>query len=239
MGPLFRSTFGQTYRHFLRAASTQDEFTDEDREGTIVVCEEQWAGRGRRGKKWVAPPGRALLMSILLQPTAPRPASQIALVAGVLVAALVQRELGTPTGIKWPNDVLVGRAKVAGILAEQRGDAVALGIGVNVNQTIEELPDDTQLKATSLRVADGRVRDRAELLAHIAAGLEASYRTWQAHGLDAIAGELAEKDVLRGQKVSVESLQGVAAGIRADGALLLDTEHGRRAVVAGNIEVQW
>ena len=239
MRPLFRSSFGQTYRHLTRAASTQDEFLEADPEGSIVACEEQWAGRGRRGQAWLAPRGSALLASILLRPGSRQPAAQISLVAGVLVAALVQRELGQATGIKWPNDVLVGRAKVAGVLAEQRGGAIALGIGLNVNQTDDELPTDTPLRATSLRVADGRIRDRAPLLAAIAEGLETTYRAWQRSGLEAIAGELAERDVLRGQRVKVDSLDGVAAGIGEDGALLLHTDAGQRSVVAGNIEVSW
>jgi len=239
MTPLFKSSFGQTYRYLSRTASTQDELTDDDAEGTVVVCEEQWAGRGRRGHEWAAPAGRALLASILLRPGRDRPAAQISLVAGVVTAAVIERELGRPAGIKWPNDVLVGRAKVAGILAEQRDELLVLGIGVNVNQTKSELPARSQIEASSLRVIDGRVRDRAAFLARLVEGIEAGYRAWQASGLAAIADELRERDALRGHRVRVDSIQGVATGIDADGALLLRTVEGERSVLAGSVEVEW
>ena len=236
---MFRSTFGQTYRHLSVAESTQDELREDDPEGTIVVAEAQSAGRGRQGRAWVAPAGRALLMSVLLRPPVDRPPAELSLVAGVVVAATIERETGLPTGVKWPNDVLIGRAKTAGILAEKRGEILALGIGINVNQTREELPADTRLEATSLRAAGGREHDRAFLLARIAEGLETAYRSWLAAGLGSIAADLADRDVLRGRSVRVGEVEGTAAGIGPDGALLLDTAAGRRGLVAGEVKVTW
>ena len=239
VGPLFRSSFGQTYRHVQRVDSTQDQLREDDHEGTIVACEEQLAGRGRRGQAWLAPAGRALLFSILLRPTGSPPPPQLSLVAGLAVAAAIERELAMPVGLKWPNDVLVSGAKVAGILAERRDDALVLGIGVNVNQTESELPRDTPVQARSLLTIDGRERDRAALLVDIAERLESSYGTWRTSGLDPMAADLEARDILRGRRVRVDSVRGVGAGIGGDGTLLLDTEEGRQAVVGGAVEVEW
>ncbi len=237
---LLRSSLGQTYRYLPRTTSTQDELRHDDPEGTIVAADEQTAGRGRRGQAWHAPSGHALLMSVLLRPGSSRPIAQISLVTGVVVAAVVGNELGVAAGIKWPNDVLVGRAKVAGILAEQRGEVVAVGIGVNVNQTAAELPATTPIPATSMRIVDGQVRDRAALLARVASGLETSYRAWQAEGLATMAAELESRDVLRGQRIRVDAVEGIAAGIGPDGALLVEQHDGARVpVVAGSVEVSW
>lgn len=237
--PLFRSSFGHVYRFAGEVPSTQDELREDDPEGAIVVADAQSAGRGRRGHGWVAPRGTALLMSVRLRPEGDRPVAQISLVAGVAVAALIERETGRAAGIKWPNDVLIGRAKIAGILAEQRDGAVALGVGVNVNQTVDELPGGTRTQPTSLRALDGRVRDRAPLLASLAEELESRYRHWQASGLAAIADELAARDVLRGRPTRVGSLHGVADGIAASGALVLELDGTRHEVMAGDVEVEW
>ncbi len=237
--PMFRSRFGHIYRHSVHCRSTQDEFLADDPEGTIAVCEAQTAGRGRRGNAWGAPDGRALLVSVLLKPDGRRASSQIALVAGVVVAALVEREIRAPAGIKWPNDVLVERAKIAGILAEQRDEAVVLGIGINVNQSAPELPDGASLASTSLHVASGRTFDRAELLCALAHDLELAYEAWQDDGLLAVSPELAARDALLGEQLRVGDVAGVGAGIAEDGSLRIDTPTGRVSVVAGEVAVAW
>ena len=109
-------------------------------EGAIVVADHQSAGRGRLGRTWDAPAGKALLVSVLLRPPIERNAPEISLVAGVAVADALERALGLSVQLKWPNDVMLRRRKVAGCLAEARDGTVVLGIGVNVNQTREELP---------------------------------------------------------------------------------------------------
>lgn len=239
MAPMFRSAFGRPYRHSTSCGSTQDQLLDSDPEGTVAVCEEQTAGRGRRGRLWAAPSGRALLASIVLKPPNERPAAQLTLLSGVVVAALIERELCVPVGIKWPNDVLVGNAKVAGILAEQRGAAVMLGIGINVNQTADELPGDARLPPTSLRVLAGRPFSRSELLAALVEELETTYRGWAERGLSVVSDELAHRDVLRGERLEVGAAAGVGAGIGSDGALLIETTSGLEAVVAGEVNVTW
>lgn len=239
LAPMFRSTFGKTYRHSMACESTQDQLLDTDPEGTIAVCEEQTSGRGRRGQLWEAPAGRALLASIILRPDPGRQPAQLTLVAGVVVAALIEREIRVSVRIKWPNDILIGQAKVAGILAEQRRDAVVLGIGINVNQSADELPAGARLQPTSLRVAGGRGVDRAKLLVELVHDLEIAYRAWSTDGLSTVADELSERDVLRGRPLRIGDVHGVGAGMDSGGALLVNTPDGRQSVVAGEVTVIW
>jgi BirA family transcriptional regulator, biotin operon repressor / biotin---[acetyl-CoA-carboxylase] ligase len=122
-------------------------------EGLVLVAEAQTSGRGRMGRRWISPPRRALTFSVLLRPAVPAGLlSWAPLLAGVAVASALQRTAGVDARLKWPNDVLVDGAKIAGILAERWGDAVVIGTGINVLQQRGELPVPT---ATSLLVAQG------------------------------------------------------------------------------------
>ena len=122
-------------------------------EGLVLVAEAQTSGRGRMGRRWVSPPRRSLTFSVLLRPAVPPGLLGWApLLAGVAVASALERTAGVDARLKWPNDVLVDGAKIAGILAERWGDAVVIGTGINVLQRRGELPVPT---ATSLLVAQG------------------------------------------------------------------------------------
>ena len=126
-------------------------------EGMVLAAEEQSAGRGRMGRAWVSPPRAALTFSLLVRPAAVPPARRgwLPLLAGVAVATAVTAVTGVQTRLKWPNDVLTGHAKLAGILAEAAGDAVVVGVGLNVSTESGELPPPGPgaLPATSLRIA--------------------------------------------------------------------------------------
>ena len=126
-------------------------------EGMVLAAEEQSAGRGRMGRAWVSPPQAALTFSLLVRPAAVPPARRgwLPLLAGVAVATAVTAVTGVQTRLKWPNDVLTGPAKLAGILAEAAGDAVVVGVGLNVSTEPGELPPPGPgaLPATSLRIA--------------------------------------------------------------------------------------
>src|SRR4051794_14396436 len=155
---------------------------DEDSaEGAVAVAEEQTEGRGRLGRRWEATPGSSVLVSILLLPPVEPPRlPELSLIAGGAVAQAIAEVTGIEPAIKFPNDVLIGGRKVAGILAEAADGRVVLGVGVNANQTEEELPTGTQLPPTSLRVELGEPVDRSRLLAAILSQLERAYDTWNA-----------------------------------------------------------
>jgi BirA family biotin operon repressor/biotin-[acetyl-CoA-carboxylase] ligase len=196
-------------------------------EGAIVVADHQSAGRGRLGRTWEAPPGKALLVSVLLRPPVERNAPEISLVAGVAVADALERMLGLSVQLKWPNDVMLRRRKVAGCLAEARDGTVVLGIGVNVNQTRDELPPN----AGSVLTLTGRELDREDLLATLLDDLRARYADWREGGLDAVYEGLGSRDFLRGRQVSVNGTSGVATMIDRQGRLEIAVGHGELVTV--------
>jgi BirA family transcriptional regulator, biotin operon repressor / biotin---[acetyl-CoA-carboxylase] ligase len=218
-------------------------------EGAVLVAEQQSAGRGRLGRAWTAPPRAALTFSVLLRPdSVPRARlGWLPLLAGVAVAAAVRDLAAVDTQLKWPNDVLVGPAKLAGILAEAGGDAVVIGIGVNVSTGSAQLPPPGPgaLPATSLRLLGAPDVDRLRLLAGILAGLETRYRTWSHVSGDAeragLRAEYTRWCATLGRRVRVDlpggrALDGLAAGVDPDGRLLVSVPSGPDLpVAAGDI----
>jgi BirA family biotin operon repressor/biotin-[acetyl-CoA-carboxylase] ligase len=179
--PLLRGRFGHVYRYADVTASTQRMLAEDEAEGSIAVAEEQTEGRGRLGRTWEAPAGTSVLVSVLLLPAvAPPRLPELSLVAGGAVAEAIVEVTGIEPAIKFPNDVLIGGRKVAGVLAESSEGRVVLGIGVNANQTLEQLPADVQTKPTSLRVELGEPVSRVQLLAAILLRLERAYDAWVA-----------------------------------------------------------
>jgi BirA family transcriptional regulator, biotin operon repressor / biotin---[acetyl-CoA-carboxylase] ligase len=177
--PLLGGRFGQVYRYAFLCPSTQRLLANDDKEGAIAVAEEQSEGRGRLGRSWHAPARTGVLVSVLLRPEVdPARLPELSLVAGGAVAEAIAEVTGIEPAIKFPNDVLVGGRKVAGILAESSEGRVVLGIGVNANQTESQLPRNTDTEPTSLRVETGATVDRAQLLAAILTRLERAYDTW-------------------------------------------------------------
>jgi BirA family biotin operon repressor/biotin-[acetyl-CoA-carboxylase] ligase len=160
--------------------STQRLLDADAAEGTTAATDLQTHGRGRLGRIWEAPKGAGLLFSVLLRPQPPMAIwPELSLVAGEAVAAALRAQTGVATELSHPNDVLVERRKLAGVLPEATVGRVVLGIGVNVNQTTEELPAETPKPPTSLRVETGREWLRAPLLAAILLELEGRYDDWQ------------------------------------------------------------
>jgi len=222
-------------------------------EGVVLAAEEQTAGRGRMGRTWTSPPRAALTFSLLLNPAVP-PARRgwLPLLTGVTVAAAVTEVTGIRTGLKWPNDVLAGNVlagegKLAGILAEAAGDAVVVGIGLNVSTEPAELPRPLPgaLPATSLRAAGAQAPDREELLLAILAGFERWYRPWRQASGDPDRSGLREEYVrwsatigrtVRAELPGGQALSGSAAGVDPDGRLLVRVSSGAEvAVAAGDV----
>lgn len=178
--PLLQGRLGHPYRFVAECASTQRLIGQEEPEGTTVATDLQTHGRGRLGRTWEAPPGRGLLFSVLLHPAPPTAIwPELSLVAGDAVATALREQTGVAAALSHPNDVLIGGRKVAGILPEAAAGRVVLGIGVNVNQTADELPAETPKPPSSLRLATGREWPRAPLLAAILLELERRYDNWQ------------------------------------------------------------
>ena len=164
--PLLRGSFGTPYLYAQETTSTQDTLAGSDHpHGSVAVAEHQTAGRGRSGRSWEDAPSAALLFSLLLRLPVEAPPPQLSLVAGLAVATAIENETGLRSAVKWPNDVLVDGRKVAGILLEASSPLVVCGIGINVNQDTGNLPRETRLPATSLRVAADRTFDRGVVLA--------------------------------------------------------------------------
>lgn len=176
VAPLLRGRFGrERYVYAEVTESTQRLLGADDPEGAVAVAEEQTEGRGRLGRVWVAPWRSSVMFSVVLRPRLPvEQWPGLTLVAGEAVADAV-RAAGVEPALKHPNDVLVEGRKLAGILAEARDGLVVLGVGVNVAQNEDELPDG----ATSL-VLEGADVSRPELLVEILVRLEIAYDAWNA-----------------------------------------------------------
>jgi BirA family biotin operon repressor/biotin-[acetyl-CoA-carboxylase] ligase len=198
-----------------------------------VTADEQTAGRGRQGRSWVAPPGRALLMSVVLRDLN----AAMALLPLAAAVAVAEAFPAVDIAIKWPNDVWVDRRKVAGILVEGRpqdGWAV-LGIGLNVGTTRDELPAELRDTATSLAMAGAAVRSPAEALALLLPALD----EWVAADARAVLAAWRGRDALAGERIAWDGGEGVARGVDDEGSLLVDLDDGgRTALRAGEVHLR-
>jgi BirA family transcriptional regulator, biotin operon repressor / biotin---[acetyl-CoA-carboxylase] ligase len=177
--PLLRGRLGKPYRYVETCPSTQRLLEAEDPEGATVAADHQTRGRGRLGRVWEDVAGRSILMSVLLRPAAPLAEwPRLSVVAGEAVAAAIRSETGLDASLRHPNDVVVAGRKLVGVLPEARDGHVVLGVGVNVNETIDDLPTETVKPATSVRIEAGREIGRAPLLAAILYELERAYDAW-------------------------------------------------------------
>ena len=177
--PLLRGRFGREYRYVQRCASTQRLVDAADAEGTVAVAEEQTKGRGRLGRRWLAPAGTSILCSILLRPSVPAERlPELTLVAARACAEAIGARTGLQSSVKEPNDVLIAGRKVAGILGEVREGYVVLGIGINVNVSAADLPSRPEIPATSLLEETGSRVERAPLLAELLERLQLHYDAW-------------------------------------------------------------
>ena len=214
-------------------------------EGTIVLSESQRAGRGRQDVPWFSPPGVNLYMSVLLRPDLV--IADVPIFSFLASLALTDAiwALGIPAGVKWPNDVVIGRRKVAGArldvgLAGDRVSYVVLGVGINVNILHQQL--ETGLgaiaasEATSLREAHGRPIDRNAFAASVLNHLEKWLGLYHSAGPVAIVGAWRQRDILAGHRVTVDtgdaSFTGRVVGIDPHGFLVVDDDGGRPRTVA-------
>jgi len=240
---------GQRLVHYFRTGSTNDDaFKLAHRgapHGTVVVAEEQTAGRGRFGRQWISEKSVGIYSSTLLRPPlSPAAAPILTLAAGVAVCRALRSVTGLSPDIRWPNDVLLNGKKVSGILTEMQAEldrmhAVVLGIGINVNQ--REMPPEIRAIATSLRIETGVVHSRPQVLVAMLKELESAYKMLLAEGNAAVVRAFtAASSYARGKKIRVvsntEEYQATTAGVEASGALRVAREDGREELlVAGEI----
>ena len=215
--------------------------------GTIVVTDHQTNGRGRRGRSWESPAGEAIAMTFLLRPKIdPNNASMLTLIAAMAVARGIEDETGLKAGIKWPNDVIINRKKVSGILTEMSAQAdyvnhIVVGIGINVH--IDEFPEELKNIATSILLELGIKINRAALIERICEYFEAYFEVFlQTEDLSAISKQYDAYMVNRNQPVKVldpkDTYEGTARGITTRGELLVDTWESRRLVSSGEVSVR-
>lgn len=215
-------------------------------EGTLVIADEQTAGKGRLGRKWLAPPGTSLLLSLLFRPDlAPNQAARLTMICSLAIADGIEELTGLSVGLKWPNDVFIRGKKAGGLLTEsattgERLDYVVVGMGLNVNLDVSTLSE-LRGMATSLSQELGREVSRLELLWRILEGIEARYKSLRRG--ESPHEEWAARLVTLAREVQVTTPQGVLAGwaegVDADGALILRTSDGqRRRILAGDVTLR-
>ena len=216
--------------------------------GDVFVADMQTAGRGRLDHRWLSAPGENLMMSAVVDvaDVPPQEAATLPIVAGLAVAQAVGGVFAAhgdalraaDLKIKWPNDVLIDRRKICGILCERNGDNVIVGIGVNVNQTA--FPPEISDRATSVRIELGALHDVANVRDEVLRRLHECIERWRKDGFAALLPELSAFDCLKGRRVAVRRTDddsapadGICGGIRSDGMLDVAGE----AISAGEAHV--
>jgi BirA family biotin operon repressor/biotin-[acetyl-CoA-carboxylase] ligase len=228
-------SFGTPHRHYAQTDSTNTRARELAAagapHGTVVTADEQTEGRGRQGRSWTAPPGKALLYSAVLRPLDDRHMALPLAVPLAVCEAAEELEPGTRCGVKWPNDVLVDGRKLAGVLIEARpqdGWAV-VGVGLNLAIAPEEFPPELRETATSLTAVAAAAATSAlnRRLAH-----------WVGADRESVLAAWRERDALRGREVAWDGGSGVADGIDDRGYLVVVTTAGDRvAVGAGEVHL--
>jgi BirA family biotin operon repressor/biotin-[acetyl-CoA-carboxylase] ligase len=240
---------GQTLHAFEELPSTNDrarELAEEGAEhGEVVIAEAQTAGRGRRGRTWISVPRRNVYLSVILRPELPPARAPELTLVGAIAVCDALRDAGVDAGIKWPNDVLAGGRKIAGILTElaaepDRVQWVVVGIGVNVNARAEDFPEELRGEATSVLLERGEPAPRALFAAALLSRLEALVDQHAEEGFAPIRAAWKERSVTLGREVLVRAdgrdVTGVAEDVDEAGALLVRTPAGAlERILAGDV----
>jgi BirA family biotin operon repressor/biotin-[acetyl-CoA-carboxylase] ligase len=250
--PLLRTKWmGKTIHYFQTLDSTNSKAyqlaLNGAEEGEVVVSESQEKGRGRLGRQWFSPPYLNLYLSVILRPKiSPHQASLNTLMAAVATADAIKKFSGLRPLIKWPNDILLRDRKVAGLLNEIHSETdrihfVILGIGVNLNMDEKMFSKEIRTVATSLKIEMGQTVSRKAFLQFFLQELERWYSIFLEKGSAIILKAWRDRAHIKGRQVKVTSfgktVAGIAIDVDSDGALILETEDGKRKrVVAGDIE---
>ncbi len=215
-------------------------------EGLVVLAEEQTAGRGRMGRRWESPAGVNVYGSILLKPQIPPyQAPQLTFLSAVATAEVLTDLYAINARVKWPNDILVGGRKIAGLLNELSAEteqihSLVLGIGINVNMLAEQFPDDLRYPATSVRIETGRSQPRVALVRQLLQRIDFLYAEFLEQGFAPLRRRWEALFDLLDRQVEVDlgnrKISGVIGGLEADGALRLFLPDGQvERIVAGDV----
>jgi BirA family biotin operon repressor/biotin-[acetyl-CoA-carboxylase] ligase len=247
-------TFGRVIRFYREVESTNDVAFDLAKEGaaegTVVIADTQTKGRGRLQRKWISPPGFNLYMSIIFRPSiSSKDATILTLVSSIALFETVNSH-GIKSQIKWPNDLLINRRKVAGVLTEMEPDGervefVLVGLGVNLNMTREvmnNLMGEVSEIATSVREELGREVDRSEFAANLINLLEKWYDEFNSKGKSNIIGEWKKRwgDLNKRVRVRIDGnvIEGIAYDLDQNGFLLIKKDNGEiERIIAGDVTV--
>jgi BirA family biotin operon repressor/biotin-[acetyl-CoA-carboxylase] ligase len=216
-------------------------------EGALVIAEQQTEGRGRFGRAWHSPPGTGIYLSVILRPNfSPDMAPGVSIMTAIALADTLSKYCPEEVQIKWPNDVLIGGKKTAGILTELNADPgkinhIVIGVGINVNQGVGAFPEEIRHLATSVRRAVKRKVNRVELLKDFLRRLEREYFLYQKRGLSDSINKVRKYSLLIGKQVSIlvgsTRTTGRAIDIEPDGSLLLDIDGKQKRVTAGEVTI--
>lgn len=245
-------TFGCQLHCYRRIGSTNSracQLADTSApEGTIVVAEEQTAGKGRLNRSWHSPPYLGIWSSVILRPKLSLPrVSGLSLLAALAFAETAERELGLTVDLKWPNDGLIQGKKVLGVLTEvsAEGDRLSYavcGTGINVSHEAVDFPAELRKRATSLKLAMGQSIDRLAFFRAFLGEFEHAYRSFRGEGITPFLPEYRRRSILLGREVVVQqgahTVMGTGVGIDENGALVI--REGRRDVVvfAGEVTLR-
>lgn len=244
---------GRKVMYFDSISSTNDKAKElatlGEGEGAVIIAEEQTKGKGRLGKNWISPKGKGIWMSIILRPDInPVHASKVTQVAAAAVSTSISK-MGIKNLIKWPNDIVVGNKKVCGILTEMSGELnrinyIVVGIGINVNIDIEELPNEVKGIATSLKEEYGERISRKKLTAEILNNFEELYKELVKENKISKSIQICRQySAILGKEIRVimrgEEIRGKAIDLTEEGELLIKDKEGKvQKIISGEVSVR-
>nr|WP_149474087.1 biotin--[acetyl-CoA-carboxylase] ligase [Oceanobacillus polygoni] len=243
---------GKTILHHPTVDSTQAIGHQAAREGgphgTIIVADEQTGGRGRMNRSWHSAKGKGMWLSIILRPKIlPNHAAQLTLLTATVLADVLDKYDSVKPFIKWPNDILINEKKAAGILTEMQAEQdqiqyILIGIGLNVNQTRDDLHEDIQSKATSLRIESGNELSIKNLIQELLIAFEASFDKYMEQGFLPIKKKWESYGFKIGEEIAIKTFKDYWRapfhGISEDGALCTETEEGK-PISLYSAEIEW
>ncbi len=213
---------------------------------SIVLCEQQTGGKGRLGRAWITQKGENISLSILVKPDIqPKNAPAITLMTGLAVILGIQKATGIPAQVKWPNDVVLGKKKLCGILVEMTADMdkidhLVAGIGINVNRAAFD--GELKEKATSLQIEAGKPLSRCQIAAAVIQSFFHLYEEFLQNGIKNLLEKYTSRSAIVNSQIEILGLnheaKGICRGFTQDGALILEGEQGRELISAGEVSVR-